>query len=46
MGSASPWRSDEKTFVGHGGSCPGFRSQLLLKPDEKIATVFMANAQG
>lgn len=40
------WRSDEKTFVGHGGSCPGFRSQLLLKPDEKIATVFMANAQG
>jgi len=40
------WRSGEKTFVGHGGSCPGFRSQLLLKPDEKLATVFMANAQG
>jgi len=30
----------------HGGSCPGFRSHLLLKPDEKLATVFMANAQG
>lgn len=40
------WRSADKTFVGHGGSCPGFRSQLLLKPDEKVATVFMANAQG
>jgi hypothetical protein len=40
------WRSGEKTFVGHGGSCPGFRSHLLLKPDEKLATVFMANAQG
>jgi len=40
------WRSGEKTFVGHGGSCPGFRSQLLLKPDEKVATVFLANAQG
>ena len=40
------WRSGEKTFVGHGGSCPGFRTQLLLKPDEKVATVFMANAQG
>jgi CubicO group peptidase (beta-lactamase class C family) len=42
----SVWRSGEKTFVGHGGSCPGFRSHLLLKPDEKVATVFMANAQG
>ncbi len=40
------WRSDNKTFVGHGGSCPGFRTQLLLKPDEKIATIFMANALG
>jgi CubicO group peptidase (beta-lactamase class C family) len=42
----SVWRNDNKTFVGHGGSCPGFRTQLLLKPDEKVATVFMANAQG
>src|SRR5947207_3763862 len=33
-------------FVGHGGSCPGFRTQLLLKPDEKLATIFLANAQG
>jgi len=40
------WRSGDKTFVGHGGSCPGFRSQLLLKPDERVATIFMANAQG
>ncbi|MBC7789077.1 MAG: serine hydrolase [Anaerolineae bacterium] len=40
------WRSEDKTFVGHGGSCPGYRSQLLLKPDEKVATVFMANALG
>ncbi|HEV8366138.1 MAG TPA: serine hydrolase [Gemmatimonadaceae bacterium] len=40
------WRSDNKTFVGHGGSCPGFRTQLLLKPDEKIATIMMANALG
>ncbi len=40
------WRTGDKTFVGHGGSCPGFRTQLLIKPDEKVATVFMANAQG
>jgi CubicO group peptidase (beta-lactamase class C family) len=39
-------RSENKTFVGHGGSCPGFRTHLLLKPDEKIATIVMANALG
>jgi CubicO group peptidase (beta-lactamase class C family) len=39
-------RSEGKVFVGHGGSCPGFRTQLLLKPDEKLATIFLSNAQG
>lgn len=43
LGFAISRRNDE-TFVGHGGSCPGFRSQLTMKPDERIATVFMANA--
>jgi CubicO group peptidase (beta-lactamase class C family) len=42
----SVWRSDDRTFVGHGGSCPGFRSHLLLRPEEKLATVFMSNALG
>jgi CubicO group peptidase (beta-lactamase class C family) len=42
----SVWRSNNETFVGHGGSCPGYRTQLLLKPDRKVATVFMANALG
>jgi len=37
-------RRDGKTFVGHGGSCPGYRSQLALQPDEKVAVVVMANA--
>lgn len=37
-------RRDGETFVGHGGSCPGFRSQLLIQKDRKVATVFMANA--
>jgi CubicO group peptidase (beta-lactamase class C family) len=40
------WRDKEKTFVGHGGSCPGFRSHLLLNTPEQIAVVVMANAQG
>lgn len=42
----SVWRSESKIFVGHGGSCPGYRSSLLLMPEDAIATVFMANAQG
>jgi CubicO group peptidase (beta-lactamase class C family) len=42
----SVWRDKEKTFVGHGGSCPGFRSQLLLNVPERVAVVVMANAQG
>ena len=40
------WRNQEKTFVGHGGSCPGYRTQLSLQTDDKIATIFMANALG
>ena len=42
----SVWRSNSKTFTGHGGSCPGYRTQLLLRPEEKVATVFMSNALG
>jgi CubicO group peptidase (beta-lactamase class C family) len=42
----SIWRSDDKTFVGHGGSCPGYRTQLLLRPQEQFAAIFMTNAQG
>jgi CubicO group peptidase (beta-lactamase class C family) len=38
-------RSGGKTFVGHGGSCPGFQSYLLMGPEDKIATIFMMNAQ-
>jgi CubicO group peptidase (beta-lactamase class C family) len=37
-------RRDDKTFVGHGGACPGFRSDLLLQTNEKLAAVSMANA--
>ena len=35
---------DGETFVGHGGSCPGFRTTLSLQNDSKIATVAMVNA--
>jgi len=40
----SVWRRDGKVFVGHGGSCPGFRSAVLFRPEEKVATVFLSNA--
>ncbi|GIW52262.1 MAG: hypothetical protein KatS3mg081_1617 [Gemmatimonadales bacterium] len=42
----SVWRNNDETFVGHGGSCPGYRTQLSLQPRRKIATIFMANALG
>lgn len=40
------WQRGEKTFVGHEGSCPGFRSSLQLQVKDKVATVFAANASG
>jgi CubicO group peptidase (beta-lactamase class C family) len=40
------WRSDDKTFVGHGGSCPGYRSHFNVQPDERIAVIVMTNASG
>jgi CubicO group peptidase (beta-lactamase class C family) len=40
------WHKGSKMSVGHGGSCPGYRSHLLLVPEDKVATVFLSNAQG
>lgn len=37
-------RRNDKTFVGHGGSCPGYRSNLSLQMDDRIATIAMTNA--
>lgn len=40
------YRKDGKTFVGHGGSCPGFRSLFLMHPKSKVAVIIMSNANG
>ena len=40
------WHKGSKMSVGHGGSCPGYRAHLLLVPEDSVATVFLANAQG
>jgi len=37
---------DGKTLVGHGGSCPGYRTTLSIDPKEKMAFVVMINAGG
>ena len=37
-------RRNDKTYVGHGGSCPGYRTQLSLRPKDKIAIIAMSNA--
>jgi len=36
-------RRDGKTFVGHGGSCPGYRTNLSLSTKDKIAVIVMTN---
>jgi CubicO group peptidase (beta-lactamase class C family) len=41
----SVWRRDEKTFVGHAGWVAGYRTQLLLCPDNKIGVIVMSNAE-
>lgn len=45
LGFAVSQRDGLRT-VGHGGSCPGFRSTLQMIPAKKLAGVVMINAQG
>ncbi len=37
-------KQGDQTVVGHGGSCPGYRTQLALTPKNKMAYVVMFNA--
>jgi len=37
---------DGRTMVGHGGSCPGYRSTLNIDTRKKQAFIVMINAQG
>ncbi len=39
-------RRDGERSVGHGGSCPGFRSTFQMIPAKKLAGAVMINAQG
>ena len=33
-----------KTMVGHGGTCPGYRSLLFMDPKEKLGIIVLINA--
>jgi CubicO group peptidase (beta-lactamase class C family) len=39
-------RDKDRTFVGHDGLCPGYRTQLLLEPRTKLAVIVLSNAIG
>jgi CubicO group peptidase (beta-lactamase class C family) len=38
-------RRGGKQFVGHGGNCPGYRTNLSLSLDDKVAVAVMMNAE-
>ena len=40
------WRDDDRTFVGHGGGCPGYLTHLSIDPKRKVAAIFMTNGLG
>jgi CubicO group peptidase (beta-lactamase class C family) len=42
----STWKDGDNVMVGHGGTCPGFRTSFALQPDKKLGVVVMANANG
>ncbi len=33
-----------KSFVGHSGGCPGYRSVLMMRPQDKLAIILLTNA--
>jgi len=44
LGYAVSRGADNKTFVGHGGSCPGYQTNFQMQPDEKLALIGLSNA--
>jgi CubicO group peptidase (beta-lactamase class C family) len=39
-------REGDRTFVSHGGGCPGYYTYLRLEPKTKIAAIVLTNAIG
>lgn len=40
------YRIGDRTLVGHGGSCPGFQTQLYLDPISEYAVIVFTNRNG
>jgi len=38
------YRRDDVTYVGHSGSCPGYRTAVWIQADHEMAAVAMGNA--
>lgn len=38
------WRQGERTIFGHGGALAGYRTQVAVSPDDKVAVVVLTNA--
>jgi len=40
------WKSNGHVFVGHSGGCPGYYSQFLLVPKNKLGVIVLTSAIG
>jgi CubicO group peptidase (beta-lactamase class C family) len=40
----SSFMHNGKSFVGHSGYCPGYRSVLMMRPQDKLAVILLTNA--
>lgn len=40
------WKENDRTFVGHAGTCPGAQSQVLIRAPERVAIIVLSNALG
>jgi CubicO group peptidase (beta-lactamase class C family) len=38
------WRYSDTTMVGHGGSCPGYRTEVAIAPAKDFGVAFLSNA--
>ncbi len=40
----SVWRYGDTTMVGHGGSCPGYRTEVAIAPADDFGVAYLSNA--
>lgn len=41
----SVYQRNKKTFVGHGGFCPGYKTNLTICPGDRVAVILMINGE-